>query len=105
MSPTPQRAGLPAVAPRTALLTHAVAQVPAFVKEKRFHNWLLDAQDWSVSRDRFWGTPLPIWVSEDGQEIVVVGSIEELKALTGATSVTDLHRDSIDRASGRVCMS
>jgi len=73
-------------------LTH---WVPAFVKEKRFHNWLKDARDWAISRNRYWGTPLPIWTSSDGAEVVVVGSIEELEALTGV-KVTDLHRESID---------
>jgi isoleucyl-tRNA synthetase len=50
--------------------------VPEFVQEKRFHNWLKDARDWAVSRNRFWGTPLPIWTSDDGEEIVVVGSVQ-----------------------------
>src|SRR5690606_38237223 len=39
--------------------------VPSFVKEKRFHNWLESARDWAVSRSRYWGTPLPIWRSDD----------------------------------------
>ncbi|KAF4390301.1 hypothetical protein F8388_019956 [Cannabis sativa] len=54
--------------------------VPDFVKEKRFHNWLENARDWAVSRSRFWGTPLPVWISDDGVEIIV----------------TDLHRHKID---------
>ncbi|CAI9785783.1 unnamed protein product [Fraxinus pennsylvanica] len=69
--------------------------VPEFVKEKRFHNWLENARDWAVSRSRFWGTPLPIWISEDGEEIVVMDSIDKLEKLSGA-KVTDLHRHNID---------
>lgn len=69
--------------------------VPSYVKEKRFHNWLENARDWAVSRSRFWGTPLPIWTSDDGEEVVVIGSKEELENLAG-TSVSDLHRHHID---------
>ena len=43
--------------------------VPEFVKEKRFHNWLRDARDWAVSRNRYWGTPMPLWASEDFSEV------------------------------------
>lgn len=69
--------------------------VPDFVKEKRFHNWLENARDWAVSRSRFWGTPLPVWISEDGEEIVVMDSIEKLEKLSGE-KVLDLHRHKID---------
>lgn len=69
--------------------------VPEFVKEKRFANWLRDAHDWAVSRNRYWGTPIPLWVSDDGEEVVCVGSIQELADLSGV-HVSDLHRETVD---------
>ena len=70
--------------------------VPSFVQERRFHNWLEDARDWCFSRNRFWGNPIPLWVSDDQEEVVCVGSVEELRELTGEHNITDLHRESID---------
>ncbi|KAG7578360.1 Aminoacyl-tRNA synthetase class Ia [Arabidopsis thaliana x Arabidopsis arenosa] len=70
--------------------------VPKYVKDKRFHNWLENARDWAVSRSRFWGTPLPIWISDDGEEVVVMDSVEKLEKLSGV-KVFDLHRHHIDQ--------
>ncbi|MDO8571369.1 MAG: isoleucine--tRNA ligase [bacterium] len=69
--------------------------VPDHIKEGRFGKWLEGSRDWAVSRNRFWGTPLPIWQSEDGNNTLCVGSISELEQLSGV-KVTDLHTHNID---------
>jgi isoleucyl-tRNA synthetase len=66
------------VAQRMVELNKTINWQPPEVGAGRFGNWLEDNKDWALSRDRFWATPLPIWVSEDG-DMIAIGSIEELK--------------------------
>ncbi len=60
-------------------LNQTINWKPKSTGEGRFGNWLQNANDWNLSRSRFWGTPLPIWRTKDGSEEIIIGSVEELK--------------------------
>ena len=60
-------------------LNQSINWKPKATGEGRFGNWLANANDWNLSRSRYWGIPLPIWRTEDGQEEMIIGSVEELK--------------------------
>ena len=70
---------------------------PSYVGEKRFGNWLLNLNDWAISRNRYWGTPLPLWRCECGH-MEMIGSREELKekAIEEIPDDIDLHRPYVD---------
>lgn len=79
---------------------------PESTGKGRFGNWLENLQDWNLSRSRFWGIPLPIWRTEDGEELICIGSVEQLNeemqkanAQLGTTNepLEDLHKPYIDR--------
>ncbi len=65
---------------RMFALNETINWKPKSTGEGRFGNWLANANDWNLSRSRYWGIPLPIWRTEDGKEELIIGSIEELKA-------------------------
>ncbi len=90
---------------RMVELNNTINWKPSHTGEKRFGNWLENLQDWNLSRSRFWGTPLPIWRTEDGSSEVCIGSIaqleSEIKKANEALGLSqevpqDLHKPYID---------
>lgn len=71
--------------------------VPEYIKSGRFGNWLENNIDWALSRERYWGTPLPIWICDSCEETAVIGSIAELSEKAGRDlKELDLHRPYVD---------
>ena len=82
---------------RMVELNQDITWVPEHIKDGSFGKWIENARDWAISRNRFWGSPIPVWKSDSVEypRVDVYGSIEELERDFG-TTVTDLHRPTID---------
>ncbi len=81
---------------RALKLAEGINWTPGHLKEGRFGNWLAGANDWSISRQRFWASAIPIWKCDCCGKIKVIGSVKELEDLSGE-KISDLHKHIVDK--------
>jgi isoleucyl-tRNA synthetase len=87
---------VPKIKERMLKANQQIKWYPDNVRDGAFGNWLAGAREWNISRKRFWGAPIPVWKTDDG-EMIVVGSMKELKAMAvHPENVVDFHRPFID---------
>ena len=84
-----------AIRDRMVELNERVHWVPDYVGARRFGNWLEDARDWAISRNRYWGTTIPVWACDECDDQICVGSLDELEAVSGRRP-DDLHKHVLD---------